>query len=175
MYTLVRNSCDPVKKTLGANFQVLTAVIAVAAASPLEDTPEVAAAKAEFHAAFNAAVNGELAALTPVNNDVQAEQIPNAFLDDDEDVAAAKASFKVAFDNAGAGGLADKQLPAPVHLIPDPQPALVPLVHRYPYGLSYGPYPYGLIHRAFPYRVPAFGVHRIPYNRLQLNSLQWLV
>merc|ERR1712123_172225 len=92
-----------------------------AAAAPLEDTPEVAAAKAEFQAA----VAGEHAGLAPVNNDVQAEQIAAAYLDDIEDVAAAKASFKAAFDDAAAGGLAAKQAAAPVHVIAEPEPIAV--------------------------------------------------
>merc|ERR1711862_111887 len=90
----------------------------------LEDTPEVAEAKAAFQAAFDAAAAGEHAALAPVNNDVQAEQIPESYLDDLEDVAAAKAAFKAAFDDAEAGGLAAKQAPAPVHVIPEVAPAV---------------------------------------------------
>merc|ERR1712088_725496 len=82
----------------------LVFVVAVAAAAPsfLEDTTEVALAKAEFQAAFDAAVAGEHAALAPVNNDVQAEQIPDEFLDDAEDVAAAKAEFLAAYEAAAA-------------------------------------------------------------------------
>merc|ERR1711981_228085 len=99
----------------------LVFIVAVAAAAPLEDTTEVALAKAEFQAAFDAA-------LAPVNNDVQAEQIPDEFLDDAADVAAAKAEFLAAFESAAAGGLADLQAPAPVHEIPlaAPVPAAVP-------------------------------------------------
>merc|ERR1712026_492705 len=100
-------------------------VIAVAAAAPLEDTAEVAAAKAEFQAAFDAAAAGEHAALAPVNNDVQADQIASAYLDDTEDVAAAKAAFTAAFDDAAAGGLAAKQEPAPAHVIAAPAPLAV--------------------------------------------------
>merc|ERR1712012_875003 len=104
----------------------LVFVIAVAAAPQyLDDTPEVAEAKAAFQAAFDAAAAGEHAALAPVNNDVQAEQIPEAFLEDDEDVTAAKAAFQAAFDDAAAGGLAAKQAPAPTHVIPA-APAVVP-------------------------------------------------
>merc|ERR1712226_1398990 len=54
------------------------------------------------------------AALAPVNNDIQAKQIPDQFLDDAEDVAAAKADFLAAYEAAAAGGLADLQAPAPV-------------------------------------------------------------
>merc|ERR1711970_1544079 len=104
----------------------LVFVLAVAAAAPLDDTPEVAAAKAEFQAAFDAAAAGEHAALAPVNNDIQAEQIAAAYLDDVEEVAAAKAAFKAAFEDAAAGGLTAQQEPAPVHVIPEP--AEVPVV-----------------------------------------------
>merc|ERR1739848_906365 len=127
----------------------LVFVVAVAAAPNfLEDTTEVALAKAEFQAAFDAAVAGEHAALAPVNNDVQAEQIPDEFLDDAADVAAAKAEFLAAFESAAAGGLADLQAPAPVHEIPvaAPVPAAVPAPVYYPYNHvlpSYAGFGYG--------------------------------
>merc|ERR1711937_174038 len=54
------------------NTLVLASVLAFASALPIEETPEVAAAKAEFAAAFAAAEVGEHAALAPVNTDVQA-------------------------------------------------------------------------------------------------------
>merc|ERR1739838_677053 len=120
----------------------LVFVVAVAAAAPnfLEDTTEVALAKAEFQAAFDAAVAGEHAALAPVNNDVQAEQIPDQFLDDAEDVAAAKAEFLAAFEAAAAGGLSDLQAPAPVHEIPLAAPAPVPAPVYTGNVLPYDPY-----------------------------------
>merc|ERR1712083_545717 len=127
------------------NMFKLVFVVAVAVAAPLEDTPEVAAAKAEFQAAFDAAVAGEHAGLAPVNNDIQAEQIGAAYLDDVEEVAAAKAAFKAAFDDAAAGGLAAKQEPAPVHAVAAPVAPLVhtlPLAYPYGHGLHYGAYPY---------------------------------
>merc|ERR1711962_1225940 len=138
-------------------------------------------AKAEFQAAFDAAVAGEHAGLAPVNNDIQADQIAAAYLDDVEEVAAAKAAFKA----AAAGGLAAKQEPAPVHVVAAPEPVAVaaaapvavaapvaPLVHTlplaYPYGhgLHYGAYPYAAT--ALPYGLPAFGLHGLPYNGLPL-------
>ena len=67
--------------------QVLACFLAVAAAAPVDDTPEVAAAKASFKAAFDVAEAGEHIALAPVNNDVQAAQIANAYLDDVVEVA----------------------------------------------------------------------------------------
>merc|ERR1712112_387094 len=125
--------------------------LAIAAAVPIEDTPEVAEAKAAFNAAFAAAEAGEHAALRPdalhpVNNDVQAPQIASAYLDDAEEVAAVKA----AFDDAAAGGLATKQAPAPVHVIPAPAPlAAAPVLATHPYaagfpihGLGYAGIPY---------------------------------
>merc|ERR1712227_395575 len=107
------------------------------------DTPEVAEAKAAFQAAFDAAAAGEHAALAPVNNDVQAEQIPESYLEDLEDVAAAKAAFKAAFDDAEAGGLAAKQAPAPVQVTYSHIPAV------YPY------YAYNHVLPSLPYSLPA--------------------
>merc|ERR1712055_86870 len=142
----------------------LVFVLAVATAAPLDDTPEVAAAKAEFQAAFDAAAAGEHAGLAPVNNDIQAEQIATAYLDDVEEVAAAKAAFKAAFEDAAAGGLAAKQEAAPVAAV---APALV-----YGHGLHLG-YPYvshygGFYGGALPYGLPAFGLHGLPYNGLPI-------
>merc|ERR1712038_1770537 len=132
---------------------MLTSLLAVASSLPIEDTLEVAAAKAEFKAAFDAASAGEHAALAPVNNDLQAEQIALSYLADSEDVAAAKAEFLAAFDSAAAGGLAAKQAPAPVHAIPAPAP-LAALPAAFPYGvtalntLPYHGYP---VAAGFPY------------------------
>merc|ERR1711972_933526 len=86
---------------------------------------EVAAAKEEFQALFDAAVAGDHAALAPVNNDVQADQIANSYLDDAEDVAEAKAKFTAAFEDAAAGGLAALQAPAPVHEVAEVEPVAV--------------------------------------------------
>merc|ERR1711970_1559144 len=111
---------------------------------------------AEFQAAFEAAAAGEHAKLAPVNNDVQAEQIPNAYLDDDEDVAAAKAAFQAAFDDVVAGGLAAKQAPAPVHVLPAPAPLVAapvaaPVVAAP--AIAYA----GLHHAAYPYAINHLG------------------
>ena len=118
-----------------------------------------------------------------MNNDVQAEQIANAYLDDDEDVAAAKASFQAAFDEAVTGGLAAKQAPAPVHLIPELEAisAITPfhqavqtLPVGYPVGPHYGAYPY----RGYPYYAHHYGT--LQYNpfafsphSLQYNGLSY--
>merc|ERR1711994_401575 len=61
-----------------------------------ELTAEVAVATADHLAAHAAASKGEHAAL-------QAEQIPNAYLDDTAEVIADRASFRRAFDTAAAG------------------------------------------------------------------------
>merc|ERR1719167_271271 len=102
---------------------ILLLAVAAVSTAPLEDTAEVAAAKAEFKAAFELAEAGGHAALAPVNNDVRAEQIANAYLEDAEDVAEAKAAFKAVFEDAAAGGLAALQEPAPVHVVPAPAQA----------------------------------------------------
>merc|ERR1712029_1221955 len=90
-----------------------------------------------FVVAFDAAEAGEHAALAPVNNDVQAEQIAAAYLDDLEEVVAAKAAFKAAFDDAAAGGLAAKQAPAPVHVLPEPVAASVVAPTVVPAAINY--------------------------------------
>ena len=147
----------------------------IAAAAPLEDTDEVKAAKAEFQAAFDLAEAGGLADLAPVNNDVQAEQIPNAYLDDDEDVAAAKAAFLAAFEDVAAGGLAAKQAPAPVHVVPEPTavaaPAVAPAVVAAAPAFGYYPAPaaaynYGYLNYPYaaPYNLAAFSQY--PYTGL---------
>merc|ERR1712123_443197 len=66
------NSEDSLEQQFNMNSLILAAFLAVATALPIEDTPEVAAAKAVFSAAFAAAEKGEHAALAPVNTDVQA-------------------------------------------------------------------------------------------------------
>merc|ERR1712045_921044 len=87
--------------------------LSAVAALPLEDTVEVKEAKAAFMKASHAAEAGDHAMLAPVNNDVQAPQIATAYLADTEDVAVAKDAFLLEFKNVEAGGLADKQAPAP--------------------------------------------------------------
>merc|ERR1740137_281906 len=133
---------------------IIASLLAVATALPIEDTPEVAAAKA----AFAAAEAGDHAALAPVNADAQAEQIAAAYLADAEEVAAAKAAFQAAFDDAAAGGLAAKQEPAPVHTIAAPLAAAPLIAAGIPYGISahnaLGGYPYaglGYAGLGYPY------------------------
>merc|ERR1711892_1333748 len=66
------NSEDSLEQQHNMYTLILASFLAVATSLPIEDTPEVAAAKAEFSAAFAAAEKGEHAALAPVNTDVQA-------------------------------------------------------------------------------------------------------
>merc|ERR1711955_174393 len=130
-----------------------------------------AAAEAGEHAALRPD------ALHPVNNDVQAPQIASAYLDDAEDVAAAKAAFQAAFDEAAAGGLAAKQAPAPVHVIPAPAPLVAaaapavaaPVLATHPYaagfpihGLGYN----GLAYNTMGYQ--GLGYHGLGYHGLGL-------
>merc|ERR1711887_68409 len=126
---------------------IIASLLALATSLPLDDTADVATAKAVFNAAFAAAEAGEHAALAPVNSDVQAAQIAAEYLADAEEVAAAKSAFTAAFDEAAAGGLTAKQAPAPVHEIPAPAPLAAPAVAAgIPYGVSalnvLGGYPY---------------------------------
>merc|ERR1711936_747860 len=61
---------------------IFAVLFSVAAALPLEDTVEVAAAKEAFATVYKSVEAGEHINLMPVNNDVQATQIPNMYLDD---------------------------------------------------------------------------------------------
>ena len=83
------------------------------AALPVEDTAEVKAAKDAFATVYKTVEAGEHINLMPVNNDVQAPQIANAYLDDTMEVAEAKEAFMAAFRNVEAGGLEAMQAPAP--------------------------------------------------------------
>merc|ERR1712018_634081 len=96
------------------NMYRLVFCLTVVASLPLEDTVEGKEARANFMSAFAAAEAGDHAILAPVNNDVQAPQIANAYLADTEDVIKARSDFDIEFKNVEAGGLMDKQAPAPV-------------------------------------------------------------
>merc|ERR1711910_229290 len=149
----------------------LAFVIAVAVAAPLEDTAEVAAAKEEFQALFDAAVAGDHAALAPVNNDVQADQIANSYLDDAEDVAEAKAKFTAAFEDAAAGGLAALQAPAPVHEVAEVEPVAVAA----PAPVAPVAFPhiaYNRVLPAAPY-LAGYPYNGIAYNGLAYNGLAY--
>merc|ERR1712001_131796 len=100
---------------------IFATLLALATASPIEDTPEVAAAKAEFQKAFDAAVAGEHAGLMVTDGRTIITdgrvQGPTAYLADDAAVAEAKAAFKAAFDAAAAGEHA-ALAPKPVEALP---------------------------------------------------------
>ena len=96
------------------------------AALPLEDTAEVMAAKDAFATVYKTVEAGEHINLMPVNNDVQAPQIANAYLDDNMDVAEAKEAFMAAFRHVEAGGLEAMQAPAP--MVAEPPKVAAPAV-----------------------------------------------
>merc|ERR1711872_1163874 len=120
---------DSSKQHITMMHMVFALLFASAAALPLEDAAEVAAAKEAFHAAFDDAAAGGLRAK-------QAAQIEDYYLEDAEDVAAARAAFEAAFENAAAGGLAAKQVAAPVHEVAAPVAiaAAAPALYSLPYG-----------------------------------------
>lgn len=98
----MKKSSAQVIKKYKILFQIVSALVASAAALPLEDTAEVKAAKATFKAAFDQAEKGEHASLAP-------SAVANSYLDDAEDVALAKADFAKAFEAAEKG-----EVPLPV-------------------------------------------------------------
>jgi len=138
-------------------------VAAACSAIPIEDTPEVAEAKAAHLALVEEAKAGLHAAKAPVNNDVQAEQIATAYLADDEAVAAAKAEFLAAFADAEAGGLAAKQAPAPVHEVPE---VVAPAVKAVAAPIAVAGYPYA----AYPYAAYPYAHHGFAYNTIAHHS-----
>merc|ERR1711937_155089 len=115
------------------NTLVLASVLTFASALPIEDTPEVAAAKAEFAAAFAAAEAGEHAALAPVNTDVQAPA-PVHVIPEPSALAAAPAA---ALPSAPYGVTALN--------------AAYPYSFGLPAGLPYAGLPAGLPYAGLPY------------------------
>merc|ERR1712126_707150 len=99
------------------------------------------------------------------------------YLDDVEEVAAAKAEFQAAFDDAAAGGLAAKQAPAPVHVIPEPAPLAVapapvvegvPVLATHPYAAGFPIH--GLGYAGIPYAA-GLGYHGLAYNTIGYHGL----
>merc|ERR1712045_671648 len=127
-------------------------VAAACSAIPIEDTPEVAEAKAAHLALVEEAKAGLHAAKAPVNNDVQAEQIATTYLAGDEAVAAAKAE-----------GLAAKQAPAPVHEVPE---VVAPAVQAVAAPIAVAGYPYA----AYPYAAYPYAHHGFAYNTIAHHS-----
>merc|ERR1712106_1252312 len=141
------NSEDSLEQQFNMNSLILASFLAVATALPIEDTPEVAVAKAEFSAAFAAAEKGEHAALAPVNTDVQAPA-PVHVISEPAALAAAPAAALPAFPYG-----------------------VTALNAAYPYslGLPAGLPAAGLPYAGLPYAgLPAAG---LPYAGLPYNGL----
>merc|ERR1719500_2492890 len=75
----------------------------------VKDTEEVAVAKSRRLALFDMAEMGEHAKLAPLNTDVQALQIDNAYIEDTAEVAAARARHLASVALTETGGLAKLQ------------------------------------------------------------------
>merc|ERR1712106_1033897 len=151
------NSEDSLEQQFNMNSLILAVFLAVASALPIEDTPEVAAAKAEFSAAYAAAEKGEHAALAPVNTDVQAPA-PVHVIPEPATLAAAPAAALPAFPY-GVTAL-NAAYPYSLGL-----PAGIPSAGLSYAGLSYN----GLPAAGIPYAgLPAAGVHYagLPYTGL---------
>jgi len=142
---------------------IFAVLFSIAAALPLEDTAEVAAAKEAFATVYKSVEAGEHINLRPVNNDVQAAQIPNMYLDDTVDVAKAKDEFLTEFRSVEAGGLMAKQAPAPeVQVVEVPEP----VVHKVAPNMVYSVMPhYNMYYNHLPltYKVAAPSVYTYPY------------
>merc|ERR1712183_972653 len=136
----------------------LIALCLVASAMALEDTADVAAAKANFDAAFGSNVAGAHASLRPA-------PVASSYLADSADVVAARADFAASFAAAEAG---EHAALAPKPVEPLPLPALpayaapfyggfyggyhngfYPYAHGAAYPYAYGGYPYAFAPYAF--------------------------
>merc|ERR1711884_472045 len=137
----------------------LAVCLSVAAALPLEDTPDVAAAKEAFATVYKSVEAGDHINLRPVNNDVQAKQIPNMYLDDTADVTAAKEAFMAEFRSVEAGGLMAKQAPAPVA----PVQVYSHLAH-YPMVYNNMLYHHNIVPAQVQYTVPSVYHHAAPLH-----------
>merc|ERR1712012_1238521 len=165
-------------------FLVGLTLVAVAAAVPIELTPEVATATKEHLAAHAAALKGEHAALAPVQGpafyladaaDVAAAKpyLPDAadvaaakpYLADTADVAAAKVEFQKYFDAAAAGTpLTPVTVPVAPVVVPKlvvpqvaaPAKVAAPIVsYTIPSTYYAGYYPY---HYTYPYHYANYGL-----------------
>merc|ERR1712106_218356 len=149
------NSEDSLEQQFNMNSLILASFLAVASALPIEDTPEVVAAKAEFSAAFAAAEKGEHAALAPVNTDVQAPA-PVHVIPEPAALAAAPAAFSYGVTALNAAYPYSLGLPAGLHAA----------------GLPYAGLPFaGLPASGNPYAgLPAVG---LPYAGLPYAGLPY--
>merc|ERR1711971_488307 len=87
--------------------------LSAVAALPLEDNAKFKVANAVFANVYKMVAAGDHINLRPVNSDVQAPQIANAYLADSMDVAKAKEAFMDTFRKVEAGGLKAMQVPGP--------------------------------------------------------------
>merc|ERR1711935_1252931 len=144
------NSEDSLEQQFNMYTMILTSLLAVANTLPIEDTPEVAAAKAEFSAAFVAAEKGEHAALAPVNTDVQAPA-PVHVIHEPAALAAAPAAFSYGVTALNAGYPYSLGLPSaglPYAGVPH---AGLPYIGLPAAGLPYAGHPYaGLPYTGLP-------------------------
>merc|ERR1712123_298409 len=154
------NSEYSLEQQFNVNSLILASFLAVATALPIEDTPEVAAAKAEFSAAFAATEKGEHAALAPVNTDVQAPA-PVHVIPEPAALVAAPAAFSYGVTALNAAYPYSLGLPAGLPYSGLPYAGLPAAGHPYagltavglPYaGLPYAGLPYtGLPLAGYPY------------------------
>merc|ERR1712038_810163 len=110
---------------INMKFFILAALVAVAAAVPLEDTMDVKEAKAMFYKAFEEAEMGKLA-------EKQEMQIPNMYMADSADVAAAKPYLADSADVAAAKAEFMKYFEAREKGIPATPGALEPIQYTAP-------------------------------------------
>ena len=110
----------------------------------IADTPEVAAAKEAFMAAFEAAEMGKHAEMVPVNNDIQAGQIASAYIDDTEAVVKAKAAHMTAVEEAAAAAKmsSDEMMATPMKMVA-PVKMAQPVIYHQP-----------LMHYQLPHYLP---------------------
>merc|ERR1712062_192840 len=111
----------------------------------IADTPEVAAAKEAFMAAFEAAEMGKHAEMVPVNNDIQAGQIASAYIDDTEAVVKAKAAYMTAVEEAAAAAemSSDEMMATPMKMVA-PVKMAQPVIYHQP-----------LVYYQIPHYLPA--------------------
>merc|ERR1712048_463476 len=110
----------------------------------IADTPEEAAAKEAFMAAFDAAEMGKHAEMVPVNNDIQAGQIASAYIDDTEAVVKAKAAHMTAVEEAAAAAKmsSDEMMATPMKMVA-PVKIAQPVIYHQP-----------LMHYQLPHYLP---------------------
>merc|ERR1712025_761473 len=119
-----------------------------------KDTAEVNAAKKAFATIYKKVEAGEHINLRPVNSDVQAPQIANAYLADSMDVAEAKEAFMDTFRNVEAvQASAPKVAVSAIPKVTIPATyAQVPAAYAVPHTYAYG---YPTYAHGIPYVMPS--------------------